>query len=174
MTNMSGDMGSSRPGAVLFACNVNRVRSAMAEGLLKRQAGTDIFVDSCGVALPEGDVDTDSGSLGADIFAQIVMAEIGCDLSEHRAKTFEELEDSSFDLVISLTPESHARALELARGRAADIEYWPTPDPTRVEGSRDVQLAAYRQVRDDLAARIAERFKTPGSVPIDLAGPSAL
>jgi protein-tyrosine-phosphatase len=57
-----------------------------------------------------------------------------------------------------LTPEAHHRAVELARGRSADIEYWPTHDPTLSEGSRDRRLEAYRQVRDGLLARITQRF----------------
>jgi protein-tyrosine-phosphatase len=86
------------------------------------------------------------------------MAEIGCDLARHRAKTFDDLQDSSFDLVISLTPQSQHRAVEMTRGRAAEIEYWPIHDPTLAEGSREARLGAYRQVRDALAARIAARF----------------
>lgn len=143
------------PGAVLFACNLNRVRSPMAEALLKRLVGDRIYVDSCGARLPEPVLDDDDE---VDAFAKAVMAEIGCDLSEHNAKTFDDLEDTSFDLVISLTPEAQHRAVELARGRAVDIEYWPTFDPTLAEGSREARLAAYREVRDALAAKIAERF----------------
>lgn len=143
-----------RPAAVLFACNLNRVRSPMAEGLLKRLAGHRIYVDSCGLK-PVGEEDRDS----ADPFAHAVMAELGCDLTGHTPKTFDELTDSSFDLVISLTPESQHRAVELARGRAAEIEYWPTFDPTLAEGSREARLAAYREVRDALAERIAARFR---------------
>lgn len=144
-----------RPAAVLFACNLNRVRSPIAEGLLKRLAGQRIFVDSCGLRTPLDEADQSS----ADPFAHTVMAEIGVDLTGHVPKTFDQLTDSSFDLVISLTPESQHRAVELARGRAAEIEYWPTFDPTLVEGPRDARLAAYREVRDALAARIAERFR---------------
>jgi protein-tyrosine-phosphatase len=141
------------PGAVLFACNFNRVRSPMAEALLRRVLGDRVFVDSCGLKLdPRDDLD------GVDPFAEAVMAEISCDLSRHRPKTFDELEDDSFDLVISLTPEAQHRAVEMTRGRAAEIEYWPTFDPTLSEGSREARLAAYREVRDDLAARIAQRF----------------
>lgn len=147
------------PGAVLFACNFNQVRSAMAEALMKLLVGKAVFVDSCGLkrAAPLNDDDED-GPARADPFAQAVMAEIGYDLSWHRTKTFDELDDHSFDLVISLTPEAQHRSVELARGRAADIEYWPTHDPTLTEGSREVRLAAYRQVRDALRVRIAERF----------------
>lgn len=147
------------PGAVLFACNFNQVRSPMAEALLKLMVGKSVYVDSCGLkrARPEHEDDED-GPGRADPFAQAVMAELGYDLSWHRAKTFSELDDHSFDLVISLTPEAQHRSVELARGRAADIEYWPTQDPTLTEGSREARLAAYREVRDTLARRIVERF----------------
>jgi protein-tyrosine-phosphatase len=171
---MADDVSPSPPAAVLFACNYNRVRSAMAEALLKLAVGKSLFVDSCGLKHPPAPADGAGEPLTADPFAQAVMAELGYDLSWHRAKTFDELEDNSFDLVISLTPESQHRAVELARGRAAEIEYWPTLDPTLVEGSRDVRLAAYRQVRDDLAHRISRRFGAPGRPPIDLPPPDAL
>ncbi len=139
------------PGAVLFACNFNRVRSPMAEALLKNMLGDRVFVDSCGLKSEED-------AEGADPFVEAVMAEIGCDLSRHRPKTFDELEDGSFDLVISLTPEAQHRAVELTRHRAVDIVYWPTHDPTLAGGSREHRLEAYREVRNALAARLRERF----------------
>jgi len=137
------------PGAVLFACGLNRVRSPMAEGLMKRLYGTRVFVDSCGLKQDDG---------LADPFVVAVMDELGVDLSAHRPKTFDDLEDASFDVVISLTPEAQHRAVELARGRAVEIEYWPTLDPTLATGSRDAILAAYREVRDTLEARLRARF----------------
>jgi protein-tyrosine-phosphatase len=141
---------SMLPGAVLFACNHNRVRSAMAEGLMKRLFGDRVYVDSCGVkAGDEGEPDP---------FVVAVMDEAGIDMTGHRSKTFDDLEETSFDTVISLTPEAQHRAVELSRGRAVDIEYWPTFDPTLVMGSREVVLEAYRGVRDALEARILERF----------------
>jgi protein-tyrosine-phosphatase len=143
----------SRPGAVLFACNFNRVRSPMAEALLKRLARDRIYVDSCGQKMAPGEEPA-----AVDPFVEAVMAELACDLSAHTPKTFDDLEDDSFDLVVSLTPEAQHRAVELTRGRAAEIEYWPTFDPTLVDGSRESRLAAYREVRDGLAARITERF----------------
>jgi protein-tyrosine-phosphatase len=154
---MASDPSLVRPGAVLFACNYNRVRSPMAEALLKRLVGQEIFVDSCGLKHPSQRAAIE-GEADIDPFVQAVMAEVGCDLSGHRAKTFDELEDDSFDVVISLTPESQHRAVELARGRAAEIEYWPVLDPTLAAGSREARLEVYRGVRDALAARIARRF----------------
>ena len=141
----------SLPSAVLFTCNFNRVRSPMAEALLKRALGDRIFVDSCGLKRDAAE--------GADPFVLAVMGELSLDLSGHRPKTFDDLEDDSFDLIVSLTPEAQHRAVELTRGRAAEIEYWPTFDPTLSEGSREARLAAYREVRDGLAAHIARRFR---------------
>jgi protein-tyrosine-phosphatase len=138
------------PGAILFACNLNRVRSPMAAGLMRRLFGTRLFVDSCGLRPDPHEA--------PDAFAVAVMDEVGVDLARHRAKTFDDLEDASFDVVISLTPEAHHRALELARRRAVDITYWPTPDPTLATGARGAVLDAYRDVRDRLEARILERF----------------
>lgn len=143
------------PGAVLFCCNLNRVRSPMAEGLMKLWFGQAVYVDSCGL---HTGTRRDDLPFAADFFAVAVMDELGGDLSRHRPKNFNDLEDDSFDLVISLSPEAHHRAGEMARGRAIDVEYWPTLDPTLVSGQRDVMLQAYRDVRDGLEKRIRARF----------------
>ncbi len=135
------------PRAVLFSCTLNSVRSPMAEGLLKHLLGHRIYVDSAGVR---------SGEI--DPFAVAVMEEIGIDLSRHRAKSFDELADSSYDLIISLSPEAQHKAVELTRTMACEVEFWPVMDPTWVEGSREVRLEAYRQVRDELRRRIEARF----------------
>jgi protein-tyrosine-phosphatase len=136
-----------QPSSVLFACTLNSTRSPMAEALLKHLHGRHIYVDSVGVREAE-----------IDPFAVAVMDEIGIDLSRHRAKTFGDLEDTSFDLVISLSPEAQHSAVELTRTMACDVEFWPIFDPTAVEGSREEMLAAYRLVRDNLKTRILERF----------------
>jgi protein-tyrosine-phosphatase len=138
------------PGSVLFACTMNSIRSPMAEALLKHTHGRRIFVDSVGLrAAP------------IDPLAVEVMKEIGIDLHGHRAKTFDDLADSSFDVIVTLSPEAQHRAVEMTRIMACDVEYWQTLDPTIVEGSREQRLASYRQVRDYLAARLRERFPTP-------------
>jgi len=135
------------PSSVLFACTFNSIRSPMAEAMLKHLHGRHIYVDSVGVR--DGEIDT---------FAIAVMDEIGIDLSHHRVKIFDELEDTSFDLVISLSPEAQHQAVELTRTMACAVEYWPVLDASVVEGSRDERLAAYRAVRDHLRRRILERF----------------
>lgn len=142
-------MASDLPGAVLFACSHNSVRSPMAEGLMRHFYGRQVYVQSCGAR--SGEVDG---------FAVTVMDEIGIDLSKHRSRTFDDLEDSSFDLVISLSPEAHHKALEMTRTMAIEAEYWPTLDPSAIAGSREQILEGFRSVRDALLKRIRERFGT--------------
>jgi protein-tyrosine-phosphatase len=146
----------SRPQAVLFACGLNSVRSPMAAGLFRELFGKTTYVGSAGVQRGE-----------LDPFAVAAMAEIGVDISRHKPHTFEELEDLeglNFDLIVTLSPRAHHRALELTRTLAAEVEYWPTVDPTGIEGSREQRLSAYREVRDQLMARIRERFGRGGGV----------
>jgi protein-tyrosine-phosphatase len=145
---------SSRPQAVLFACGMNAVRSPMAAALLRQMFGKRLYVTSAGV------------QKGApDPFAVAVMDEIGIDIARHKPLTFEELDDLeglNFDLIVTLSPPAHHKALELTRTAAIDVEYWPTADPTGVEGSREQRLDAYRAVRDELLKRIRARFGGPG------------
>jgi len=136
------------PSAVLFACTMNAVRSPMAEALMKHLWGQRVFVDSVGVR----------GGGTVDGFVIAVMDEIGLDLRRHTCKTFDDLDDGSFDLVISLSPDAQHRAVELTRTNACAVEFWPTFDPAIADGHRERKLAAYRDVRDALEARILTRF----------------
>ena len=135
------------PSSVLFVCGENALRSPMAEAILKALKGDTVFVDSVGVR---------DGPL--DPMAVEVMAEAGIDISGHNAKRLEDLLDTSFDIIVTLSPEAHHQALEITRTSAAEVEYWTTYDPSAVEGTRDQRLAAYRQLRDFLVDRIKERF----------------
>src|SRR5712671_7541751 len=140
---------SQRPQAVLFACGMNSVRSPMAAGLFKHFFGRT-YVGSAGVRKGE-----------LDPFAVAAMEEFGLDIAKHKPITFEELEEwegPNFDLIVTLAPEAHHKALELTRTVAADVEYWPTPDPTAIEGTRQQRLDAYRAVRDQLTEHIKSRF----------------
>lgn len=117
--------------------------------------GRAIYVASVGVRKGE-----------LDPFAVAVMAEIGLDISRHKPLTFEEMEEwegLNFDLIVTLSPEAHHRALELTRTSGVEVEYWPTADPSAFEGSRAQRLDAYRELRDQLMARIRERFVRPGA-----------
>ena len=144
-----------RPQAVLFACGMNAVRSPIAAALMTRMFGKTLYVASAGVQKGE-----------LDLFAVAVMEEIGIDISRHRPMTFEELEDLeglNFDLIVTLSPPAHHKALDLTRTIASEVEYWPTVDPASVEGSREQRLDAYRAVRDELLTRIRARFGPTGA-----------
>ena len=143
----------ANPSAVLFACNFNHVRSPMAAALMRLVFGDQLYVDSCGLR-PKPRIDP---------FVVQVMDELGADLSAHHGKSFDDLHDGSFDVVVSLTPEAQHRAVEMSRGRAVEIEYWPILDPTLIEGPREAQLAAYRNTREELKARILARFGKPST-----------
>jgi protein-tyrosine-phosphatase len=135
----------ARPQSVLFACTMNTVRSPMAEAIARHYFGGEIYFASAGLKRGE-----------PDPFVAAAMEEIGVDVSRHKPHTFEDLEDSNFDLIITLSPEAHHKALEFTRAMAVDVVYWPTPDATATQGSREAILSAYRDVRDRLDARIKE------------------
>jgi protein-tyrosine-phosphatase len=148
-------MAVRAPQAVLFACGQNSIRSVMAASLLQQMFPHAMYVKSAGVKKGE-----------LDPFVVAVMAELGQDVSKHRPTTFEELDDwegLNFDLIITLSPEAHHKALDLTRTNAAEVEYWPTQDPSGTEGNREQKLAAYREVCDSLLLRIRKRFSRGGA-----------
>jgi len=147
---LRGPYGEDLPDSVLFACNMNAVRSPIAAGLMRHLYGKFVYVESIGVR--QGDLDP---------FAVTVMDEIGIDISRHAPRDFADLLDTSFDMVISLTPEAHHKALELTRTMAIEALHWPTLDPTVITGNREQMLDAYRQVRDALLTRIKQQFGSP-------------
>ncbi|MBN9669490.1 low molecular weight phosphatase family protein [Roseibium aggregatum] len=136
-----------RPSAVLFVCGMNSVRSPMAEALTGKLFPNRIYVRSAGVRAGK-----------VDPFVDAVMAEIGVDMGSHHPKTIEDLDESGFDLVVTLAPEAHHKALDMTRTEAVDVEYWPTLDPTLATGSREQILSEYRTVRDQLMTRIKKRL----------------
>ncbi len=140
-------MSLKLPSAVLFACTLNAIRSPMAAAIMHHHFGHKVYVASAGIAA--GDPDP---------FVGMIMDEIGIDLKKHRPHSFEDLEDSAFDLLITLSPEALNRAEDMSRTMAIKVENWKIPDPSITQGSRDQILDAYREVRDDLVRRVMERF----------------
>lgn len=150
---------SLSPQSVLFCCDYNAVRSPMAEGIMKKYYGTRIFVQSAGV---KSDLDIDG-------FSVAVCAEIDVHLEKHRARSFHELEEwgdriEAYDLIVALSPAAQRQAQEYTRVHAIEVEYWPIFDPTGLGESRPAKLAAYRQARDQIDARIRDRFGPPDAV----------
>ena len=146
--------GEARPlQAVLFVCTSNAIRSVMAAGLMRRRFGRMVHVESVGVRPIEA----------VDPMAVVVMDEIGVDVSGHRPRGFDALEDFYFDLIVTMTPEAHHQALEFTRTLAVDVEYWPTFDPSLAEGSRAQRLEEFRAVRDAVDKRLEARFPRPAT-----------
>ena len=142
------NLPQSNPQAVLFTCGQNAIRSPMAAALMQHYFGHRTYVASCGV----------KAGGGVNPFAVAVMEELGIDISDHEPQAFDDVHDSNFDLVVSLAPEAHHRAIEMTRTMALDAEYWPTEDPSFAKGNREQMLATYRGVRDKLMKRIEQRF----------------
>ena len=138
---------ASLPRSVLFLCGMNAVRSPIAEQMARTLLPRSVFVASAGVRPGE-----------RDPFVDAVLAESGLSLGDRQPRTLDQLEDDYFDLIVTLSPEAHHAALELTRTLAVEVEYWPTVDPTATQGSRAQKIAAYRDMRDRLKARIEERF----------------
>lgn len=141
------------PQSVLFCCDHNSVRSPMAEGMMKQLYGTDTYVQSAGV----------KGEMEIDGFSIAVCQELDVELSRHRTRSFDQMEEwgddlSSFDLIVALSPASQRRALELTRHSHLEVEYWPILDPTGLGESREEKLKHYREARDQIRARLLERW----------------
>ena len=149
-------MSGKIPSSVLFCCDHNAVRSPMAEGLMKKLYGQDAYVQSAGVY----------NDLEIDGFSVAVCAELGIELSRHRSRSFEEMQQwgddlSGFDLVVALSPASQRQALELTRIYHLDVEYWPILDPTGLGETREAKLDNYRQARDQIINQLTDRFGDP-------------
>lgn len=149
---MAGDL----PQSVLFCCDHNAVRSPMAEGIMKKFYDTDVYVQSVGV----------KSEMDIDGFSIAVCQELDVQLERHRVRSFDEMEEwgddlSSFDLVIALSPASQRRALDLTRIFHLEVEYWPILDPTGLGETREAKLENYRQARDQIIARLKDRFGEP-------------
>ena len=140
------------PGSVLFACTLNAIRSPMAAAILKFFHGRRIYVDSVGVRAGE-----------PDLFVSEVLDEVGITLKGHVTQDFDQLQDDFFDVVVSLSPEAHHRAVEFMRDAAVEVEFCRMPDPSLVTGNREQRLDAYRALRDQLMERIYRRFPPAGS-----------
>ena len=139
--------------SVLFCCDLNSVRSPMAEGICKKYHGFSMFVQSAGVS-PKAEIDP---------FAVEVCEELGIKLKKHRSRSFKEMEAwgddiSSFDLIIALSPAAQRHALEYTRFFSLNIEYWKILDPTDIGESRTLKLNAYRTSRDQILDHINKRF----------------
>ncbi len=144
------------PQSVLFCCDHNAIRSPMAEGMMKKLYGTDTYVQSAGVY----------NDMEIDGFSVAVCKEMDVELSRHRSRSFDEMQEwgddlAAFDLVVALSPGAQRKALELTRFFHLDVEYWPIMDPSGIGETREAKLEQYRQARDQIRERMVKRFGEP-------------
>ncbi|WP_454744432.1 arsenate-mycothiol transferase ArsC [Ciceribacter selenitireducens] len=157
-TGADPDTQGRLPGAILFVCGMNSIRSPMAEAIARTLLPAGTYLASAGVRAGE-----------RDPFVDAVLDEIGLTLGRRQPQTLDELEDDYFDMVVTLAPEAHHAALELTRSSAVEVVYWPMPDPTVATGTREQILEAYREVRDRLKRLIEERLlsrERPSAAPL--------
>jgi len=130
---------------VLFLCTHNSARSQMAEALLRHQAGDRYRACSAGTE------PTDVHPM-----TRRVLDEIGIDTAPLRAKGLSEFlgraSVRTAIVVCAQAAESCPRLYPFAR----EVLQWPFDDPSRVEGSDEVRLAAFRRTRDEIAARLRD------------------
>ena len=139
--------GDRLPRSILFLCGMNAIRSPMAEVMARKVLPAGTFIASAGVRAGQ-----------RDPFVDAVLDEKRLSLGQRQPQRLDDMEDAYFDLIVTLAPEAHHAALELTRSLAVDVEYWPTADPSTATGTRERIMDAYRDVRDRLEARIAERL----------------
>lgn len=145
------------PSAVLFACTANAVRSPIAAALFRAAHGTRAYVESVGI---------EAGT--PDPFVGVVLGECGIGgFDGHQPKTFDDLQDDNFEIIVALSREAFDRAEEITRTMHCEVVFWPTEDPAEVEGNRETRLDAYRRVRDDLRARILREWPVEGAAPAE-------
>lgn len=132
---------------VLFICQLNSVRSPMAEGLLRKRLGDKINVTSCGLT-PDDPND----------FMLTIMKEVGIDMSGHEPLGLVDIKDETFDRIIAFTEGAKAGAEAFLDDRHPEIELWAVPNPG--EGSLDVRalLNNYRAIRSNIDARLGREF----------------
>ncbi len=138
---------SVMPSSVLFVCTLNSIRSPIAEGLLKQLIGTQGYVQSCGL---------EAGELNELMVT--IMKEKNIDMSNHSAKTLNDLRDTSFDLVVAFTQDAYSAAQAVFDDSDTNIELWETPDPTAGDLNVRAMMDNYRAVRDSIAVRLTQKF----------------
>ena len=123
---------------------------------MKKFYGQETYVQSAGVF----------NDMEIDGFSVAVCHELGIELSRHRSRSFDEMQEwgddlSAFDLVVALSPATQRRALELTRFAHMEVVYWPILDPTGLGEGREDKLRSYRQSRDQIKDQMQARFGPP-------------
>ncbi|WP_062111329.1 arsenate-mycothiol transferase ArsC [Aureimonas sp. AU40] len=133
------------PHSILFVCGANSIRSPIAEAIARSLLPQSVYIASVGVKDGE-----------RDPFVDVILAEQGLSLGDRKPQKWEDLGDGFFDLVVTLSPEAHHAAMSATEADATAVEFWPMPDPSAVNGSRDQILEAYRDVYRRISVRLKD------------------
>ena len=128
---------------VLILCTGNSARSQMAEGLMRHDFDDRFDVQSAG---------TNPSSVRPEAIA--AMRELGIDISGHRSKHVDEFRHQHFDEVITVCDNAR-EACPLFLG-ASKLTHHSFEDPAARSGTEEERMAAFRQVRDQLRAYLAD------------------
>jgi arsenate reductase (thioredoxin) len=131
----------SAPIRVLFVCTHNSARSQIAEALLARAGGADFDVLSAGTE-----------ATGVNPYTIRVLRELGIDWSHARSKSVTEFLGDPFDAVVTVCDDAR-EACPVFPGARRTL-HWNLDDPSRVEGSEDEKLEAFRRTADEVAVRL--------------------
>ncbi|ALN72300.1 low molecular weight phosphatase family protein [Aureimonas sp. AU20] len=142
---MSAPSPSTLPHSILFVCGANSIRSPIAEAIARSLLPQSVYIASVGVKDGE-----------RDPFVDVILAEQGLSLGDRKPQKWEDLGDGFFDLVVTLSPEAHHAAMSATEADATAVEFWPMPDPSAVNGSRDQILEAYRDVYRRISVRLKD------------------
>jgi arsenate reductase len=129
---------------ILFLCTGNSCRSQMAEGFCRHLKGELIEVRSAGIE-----------THGLNPLAVQVMKEVGIDISHHKSKTVEELDDMEFDYVITVCDHaSESCPVFPAKTRVIHQGFEDPPQLAKQAKTKEEVLDSYRRVRDEIKAYV--------------------
>jgi len=138
------------PIRVLFLCTGNSCRSQMAEGILRHLGGERFEVCSAG-SHPAGYVHP---------LAVEAMRDAGIDISGQQSKSWDEVAERWFDLVITLCDSAAAEECPNWPGGPVTA-HWSLPDPVGARGTDAERLTFCRAVAGRLAAKIGQLIASP-------------
>ncbi len=140
-----GEMGDAIK--VMFVCTGNSARSQMAEGFARHVGQGRVEAYSAGMEPSR-----------LNPFAVAAMQEKGIDISHQQSKAFDESLARRMDVVVTVCGNAEERCPILP----TEVKklHWPLEDPAAVKGTEAEILAKFREIRDQIEARVLELVRS--------------
>jgi len=129
---------------VYFLCTANSCRSQMAEGWARHLAGGALEVYSAGTRPSR-----------VHPLAVRVMAEEGVDISSQTSDAIDPDILARADIVVTLCGD----ARDSCPAVPGERRHWPLRDPAAAKGDEEQVLSVFREVRDEIRARVKELLR---------------